>query len=115
MTLKLLPVVRERGECCPLPVTVDEAWAVDQASLLKAIADPTRLAMLAALRKAEQPICICDFTGALGLSQPTISHHVAKLRGAGLVDSEKSGIWIYYRLSRELPERVARVLDALLE
>ena len=107
-------MVRERGECCPLPVTVDEAWAAEQASLLKAIADPTRLAMLAALRKAEQPICICDFTGALGLSQPTISHHVAKLREAGLVDSERSGIWIYYRLRGDLPERVTRVLDALL-
>lgn len=109
----MLPVVRERGECCPLPVTVDEGWAAGQASFLKAIADPTRLAMLAALRKAEQPICICDFTGALALSQPTISHHVAKLREAGLVDSERSGIWIYYRLRRDLPERVARVLDAL--
>ena len=94
-------------------MTVDNGWAADQASFLKAIADPTRLAMLAALREAEQPICICDFTGALALSQPTISHHVAKLREAGLVDSEKSGIWIYYRLRRDLPETVTRVLDAL--
>ena len=94
-------------------MTVDNGWAADQASFLKAIADPTRLAMLAALREAERPICICDFTGALALSQPTISHHVAKLREAGLVDSEKSGIWIYYRLRRDLPETVTRVLDAL--
>ena len=114
MTLKMLPVLRERGECCPLPVTIDGSWAAGQASFLKAIADPTRLAMLAALRKAEQPICICDFTGAFGLSQPTISHHVAKLRAAGLVDAERAGIWTYYRLRHDLPPRVAVVLDALL-
>ena len=114
VTLKVLPMTRERGACCPLPVTLDQAWAADQASLLRAIADPTRLAMLAALQKAEQPICICDFTGAFGLTQPTISHHIAKLRAAGLVESERSGIWVYYRLRRDLPGRVSRVLEALL-
>jgi ArsR family transcriptional regulator len=112
--LNSLPLIRERGACCPLPVTLDAAWAGEQASLLKAIADPTRIAMLAALQKAEQPICICDFTGALGLSQPTISHHIAKLRAAGLVESERSGIWVYYRLRADLPERMTRVLGALL-
>ena len=68
MTLKELPVARERGTCCELPVSVDPEWASSQADLLKALADPTRLIMVAALRKAEEPVCICDFTAALSLS-----------------------------------------------
>ncbi len=114
MTLKELPVIRERGTCCDLPVTVDQAWAARQADLLKALADPTRLTMIAALRKAAEPVCICDFTGALSLSQPTISHHMGKLRQAGLVESEKRGIWVYYRLSAGLPAKALLLLDALL-
>jgi len=60
---------------------------------MKALADPTRLTMLASLWKTDGPICICDFTAGLELTQPTISHHMAKLKEAGLVDSEKRGIW----------------------
>jgi ArsR family transcriptional regulator len=114
VTLKELPVARERGTCCELPVSVDPEWASSQADLLKALADPTRLIMVAALRKAEEPVCICDFTAALSLSQPTISHHMAKLREAGLVKSEKRGIWVYYRLNNSLPPMAASLLNALL-
>ncbi len=114
VALKELPVIRERGTCGELPVAVDLVWATRQADLLKALADPTRLTMIAALRNAAEPVCICDFTGALSLSQPTISHHMAKLRGAGLVESEKRGIWVYYRLSASLPARANDLLDALL-
>jgi ArsR family transcriptional regulator, arsenate/arsenite/antimonite-responsive transcriptional repressor len=114
VTLKELPVLRERGTCCELPVPVDLAWASRQADLLKALADPTRLTMVAALRKAAEPVCICDFTAALSLSQPTISHHMAKLREAGLVESERRGIWVYYRLSASLPANATELLDALL-
>jgi ArsR family transcriptional regulator, arsenate/arsenite/antimonite-responsive transcriptional repressor len=112
--LKELPVLRERGTCCELPVTVDLAWASRQAELLKALADPTRLTMIAALRRAAEPVCICDFTGALNLSQPTISHHMGKLRGAGLVESEKRGIWVYYRLAAGLSAKTTELLDALV-
>jgi ArsR family transcriptional regulator, arsenate/arsenite/antimonite-responsive transcriptional repressor len=114
VTLKDLPVIRERGVCCELPVTVDLKWATRQADLLKALADPTRLTMIAVLRKAAEPVCICDFTAALSLSQPTISHHMAKLRDAGLVESEKRGIWVYYRLNAHLPAAAADLVDALL-
>ena len=114
MTLKELPVLRERGTCCELPVTVDLAWASGQADLLKALADPTRLTMVAALRKAAEPVCICDFTGALKLSQPTISHHMGKLREAGLVECEKRGIWVYYRLAGGLSAKTTELLDALV-
>jgi len=85
VALKELPMARQRGICCGLP-EVDASWAEDTADLLKALADPTRLTMVASLWKAREPICICDFTAGLELSQPTISHHMAKLKEIGLVD-----------------------------
>jgi len=84
-------MVRQRGVCCGLP-GVDAAWAIGTADLMKALADPTRLTMIASLWKAKAAICICDFTAGLELSQPTISHHMAKLKEVGLVDSKKDGI-----------------------
>jgi ArsR family transcriptional regulator, arsenate/arsenite/antimonite-responsive transcriptional repressor len=115
VALEELPMLRERGACCELPATVDPQWASSRARLLKAIADPTRLSMLAALRRAEAPVCICDFTAALDLAQPTLSHHMAWLREAGLVEAEKRGIWVYYRLSPGLSAPVLALLDAVLE
>jgi len=113
MALKALPVVRERGVCCDLP-QIDAGWAERTATLMKALADPTRLTMLAALWKANQPVCICDFTASLDLTQPTISHHMAKLKDADLVDSEKEGIWMYYRLRDDLPAMTRRLLQQLV-
>src|SRR5438105_13043261 len=112
VAVKDLPVVRQRGVCCGLPA-VDANWAEGTAELMKALGDPTRLTMAASLWKAEGPICICDFTAGLGLSQPTISHHMAKLREAGLVDSERRGIWIYYRLRGALAPATKKVLAQL--
>lgn len=106
-------MIRERGVCCALP-RVNESWAVTRADLLKALADPTRLTMVASLWKADVPICICDFTAGLGLSQPTISHHMAKLKEAGLVESEKRGIWIYYRLRDKMPTETRKLLSGLV-
>jgi ArsR family transcriptional regulator, arsenate/arsenite/antimonite-responsive transcriptional repressor len=107
-------VVRERGVCCALPA-VKVSWAAERAELMKALSDPTRLTMLASLWKAAAPICICDFTAGLELTQPTISHHMAKLKEAGLVESEKRGIWIYYRLRDKLPTETRKLLSQLLE
>lgn len=105
--------MRERGVCCALP-EVDDGWAESTAGVLKALSDPTRLKMMASLWSADAPVCVCDFTAGLGLTQPTISHHVSKLREAGLVDSEKQGIWVYYRLRDGLPAETARLLGSLL-
>jgi ArsR family transcriptional regulator, arsenate/arsenite/antimonite-responsive transcriptional repressor len=105
--------MRERGTCCALP-EVDDDWAENTANLMKALADPTRLTMVAALWKAAQPVCICDFTADLELTQPTISHHMARLKEAGLVESEKDGIWVYYRLSRDLSPATRRMLGQLI-
>jgi ArsR family transcriptional regulator len=113
MAIKELPVVRERGVCCDLP-TVKTSWAEETADLLKALADPTRLTMVASLVKADGPICICDFTAGLELSQPTISHHMSKLKESGLVESEKRGIWVYYRLKDKLPTCTRKLLSQLI-
>lgn len=113
MALKELPVVRERGVCCGLP-DIDERWAARTSTLMKALADPTRLTMVASLWKAKTPICICDFTAGLDLSQPTISHHMGKLKEAGLVESEKRGIWVYYRLASDLHPATRLLLSRLI-
>lgn len=114
MATKELPVLRTRGACCELP-DVDARWAGETSELMKALADPTRLTMLASLWKAGAPICICDFTAALELTQPTISHHMSRLKDAGLVESEKRGIWVYYRLPGKLAPSTRRLLAHLLD
>jgi DNA-binding transcriptional ArsR family regulator len=111
--MKELVVLRQRGVCCGLP-EVDAAWAASTAELMKALADPTRLTMAASLWKSKEPICICDFTAGLGLSQPTISHHMAKLNEVGLVESEKRGIWVYYRLRADLAPARRELLAQLI-
>jgi DNA-binding transcriptional ArsR family regulator len=106
--------VREKGMCCQVPLPADGAWASQRARLLKALADPGRLLMLWSLRRAGGPMCVCDFTAPLGLGQPTVSHHMARLRAAGLVESEKRGVWTYYRLRDDLSEAATRLLEAVI-
>ncbi len=81
-----------------------------QAALLKAAADPYRLTMLATLAAAREEVCVCEFTDALPLNQPTVSHHLRILREAGLVTCERRGTWVYYQLA---PDANARLSDAL--
>ncbi len=105
--------VRERGVCCT-PVRRLSPRKVDQLNeVLKALADPTRIEIVAILRDAKQPVCVCDLNGAFDLTQPTLSHHMAKLRGAGLVESEKRGIWSFYRLRDDLSPAARRLVDAI--
>lgn len=113
--MKTLPVIsdRERGVCCEVTLALPSPKAAETAALLKALGDPTRLQMVLALRASTEPICVCDFTDAFGLSQPTVSHHMGRLRAAGLVEATKRGIWTYYRLRPHLPASVRRVIDAL--
>ena len=84
--------------CCvtdasPMPRDAAEALA----DTFKALADPTRVAIVNRLTTAEA-VCVCDLTAAFDLSQPTISHHLRILRMAGLVEAERRGTWAYYRL-----------------
>src|SRR5262249_19582781 len=82
---------RERGVCSVCPRRLRPERVEQLTDILKALADPTRVEIVAILRSAEQPVCICDLTAAFDLTQPTLSHHMAKLRDAGLVDVEKRG------------------------
>jgi ArsR family transcriptional regulator len=80
-------------------------------SLFKALADDTRLRILALLQAGE--ICVCDIHGSLGLPQPTVSRHLAYLRKSGLVRGRKDGLWVHYRLAT-LPDPVMQaVMDAV--
>jgi ArsR family transcriptional regulator len=96
--------------CCdpatkPLsPVDRDEL-----AARFKALADPTRVAIVNCLSAADE-VCVCNLTDTFDLSQPTISHHLKILREAGLVESSRRGTWAYYRL---VPEAIAALRGAL--
>ena len=79
------------------------------AARFKALADPTRVAIVNRLSQAPE-VCVCDLTAAFELSQPTISHHLKILREAGLVESSRRGTWAYYRL---VPETVDALRGAL--
>jgi ArsR family transcriptional regulator, arsenate/arsenite/antimonite-responsive transcriptional repressor len=80
--------------------------------LLHALADPTRLAIVRQLAGMPE-VCACDFTSCCDVSQPTVSHHLRVLRDAGVVETERRGSWIFYRLSRAASDRL-RALGAEL-
>jgi ArsR family transcriptional regulator len=108
-----LPVLRTRGTCCAIEPDITNETAQESADLLRVLADPTRLSMLATLRSAAEPVCVCDFVAAYELTQPTISHHMGKLRRAGLVDAHKEGLWTYYQIASPLPGLVDSVLASV--
>ncbi len=83
---------------------------IEPDTLFRSLADATRLRALLLLQ-AEGELCVCELTHALGLAQPKISHHLASLRKAGLVEGRKQGLWVYYRLHPELSMWVAAVLE----
>ncbi len=87
----------------------------DQAlwSALQALADPIRLSIVRMLREREQ--CVCHLTEALGLSQPTISHHVSLLKRAGLVLDRRDARWTYCRLAPEAAARLSLAIAELLD
>jgi ArsR family transcriptional regulator len=104
-------LVDDLAACCS-PITggvLDDATAERLAGVLKALGEPTRLrlvSLIAAHESAEA--CVCELTDPVGLSQPTVSHHLKILVDAGLIEREQRGKWAYYRL-------VPGVLDALAE
>jgi ArsR family transcriptional regulator len=93
----------------PLP----EAQADQLASLFKALGDPTRVQMIHILAAAAGPVCVCDFTAAFDLGQPTISHHLAKLRESGIVTSFKRGIWAFYLLNPDMPSATRAAISLM--
>jgi ArsR family transcriptional regulator, arsenate/arsenite/antimonite-responsive transcriptional repressor len=90
--------LRIKGCCNPVAAPLPDARAEELAAIYKALGDPTRVQILHILAAATEPVCVCDFTAAFDLGQPTISHHLATLREAGIVTSFKRGIWAFYQL-----------------
>ncbi len=90
---------RAAGERCCEPVVypdVERLEAERMAKLAKAIADPVRLQLVDVLRKHAGKVCVCELVPLFDLSQPTVSHHLKVLRDAGIVESERQGLWAYY-------------------
>ncbi len=111
--LPLLDPVNTAATCCaPLaqaPLSAIEAKQL--ATRLKALADPARLRLVSILLATEgQESCTCDLTEPLGLSQPTVSHHLRKLAEAGLIAGERRGVWTYYRVVPDALSALAQVL-----
>ncbi len=104
---------RLRGCSVALDMPLPPAQAEEFATVFRALADPTRVQMLRMLCDAAAPICVCDFTAAFEQSQPTISHHLAKLRDAGFVRSEKRGIWSFHSLRDDMPAACRSALALL--
>ncbi|HEY7853600.1 MAG TPA: metalloregulator ArsR/SmtB family transcription factor [Aquiluna sp.] len=100
------------GQCAPAPGTepLARSKASEISGLLKAVADPTRLQILAMIAATEgQEACVCDLTEPLGLTQPTVSHHIKKLSEVGLVNRERRGTWVWYSLNRERWGQIAEL------
>jgi ArsR family transcriptional regulator, arsenate/arsenite/antimonite-responsive transcriptional repressor len=113
MTTSTRPAAELITACCA-PITEAPLSAEDAETLaagFKVVADPARLRLLSLLAAMpEQEACVCDLTEPLGLAQPTVSHHLRLLHGAGLVTREKRGTFAYYQL---VPGRLTVLADAL--
>jgi len=98
--LELAPKIkRPAGQPCCEPVVypdVDREQAARMAEVAKALGDPVRLQLIDVLRKHAGKVCVCELVPLFDISQPTLSHHLKKLRDAGLVDCERQGLWAYY-------------------
>jgi ArsR family transcriptional regulator, arsenate/arsenite/antimonite-responsive transcriptional repressor len=98
--LELAPKTkRAAGEPCCAPVAypeVDRARALRMADVAKALGDPVRLQLVDVLRRHAGKVCVCELLPLFDISQPTLSHHLKKLRDAGIVDCERRGLWAYY-------------------
>jgi ArsR family transcriptional regulator, arsenate/arsenite/antimonite-responsive transcriptional repressor len=90
---------RPAGEPCCDPVVypdVERRQAERMAAISKALGDPVRLQLVDVLRKHAGKVCVCELVPLFDISQPTLSHHLKVLRDAGVVDSERRGLWAYY-------------------
>jgi ArsR family transcriptional regulator len=115
MPTALLPLTVAEATCCE-PITQErlgEAQAEDLARSLKALADPTRLRMISLIAGSpDQEACVCDITDVFDLGQPTVSHHLKVLLGAGYVTRSKRGTWAYYKLVPGTLDAVSRVFQS---
>jgi len=117
MTPTALPLVsipeRIKGCCNPVERPLPARESEQLAAVFKALADPTRVQMVHILKAATEPVCVCDLTAVFSLEHPTISHHLARLREAGLITSFKRGIWSFYQLRDDLSPAARTALSAV--
>jgi ArsR family transcriptional regulator len=111
----LIPKLERQREpivcCAPLAAPAlsdDEANAT--ATLFRALGDPARVRLINILATSGT-VCVCDLQAPLGLSQPTVSHHLKKLADAGLIEREQRGRWAYYSIADKAMERLAGLFD----
>jgi ArsR family transcriptional regulator len=112
--MKLAPKTkRAAGECCSEPLVhpdVSPEQAERMAAVAKALGDPIRLQLVDVLRNHAGKVCVCELVPLFDLSQPTVSHHLKVLRQAGIVGSEREGLWAYYYV---LPNALAELSEWL--
>ena len=106
--MRCLPLI----DCCrPLAApSLSEDEVDSTAVLFRSLGDPARVKILNMLATAGEPVCACAFEPALGLAQPTVSHHLKKLTEAGLLDREQRGKWAYFSLDDEAFERLVSII-----
>jgi ArsR family transcriptional regulator, arsenate/arsenite/antimonite-responsive transcriptional repressor len=98
--------------CAPLASSsLSDEEAEATAELFKALGDPTRVRILNLVARSGGPVCACDLNEPVGLTQPTVSHHLKKLVDAGLLEREQRGKWAFFSLKREAVEKLAAVAD----
>jgi ArsR family transcriptional regulator len=110
----VLTLTSVAAEACCSPLTaaaVSPKAAAELAPAFKALGDPVRLRLISMIASAKSgETCVCDMTESFALSGPTISHHLKVLREAGLIEGDRRGTWIWYRV---LPEKVAALSQLL--
>jgi len=113
--LELVPKAkRPAGEPCCEPIfypDVEREQAERLARIAKALGDPIRLQLVDVLRKHAGKVCVCELVPLFDLSQPTVSHHLKKLREVGIVGSERRGLWAYYYVIPESLEEFSAWLN----
>ena len=105
---------RPAGEPCCEPVVypdLERAEAERTARVAKALGDPIRMQLVDVLRKHAGKVCVCELVPLFDLSQPTVSHHLKVLREAGIVGSEREGLWAYYYVKPEALEELSTWLS----
>jgi ArsR family transcriptional regulator, arsenate/arsenite/antimonite-responsive transcriptional repressor len=113
VNIRAMKLLKSALSCCPplLAGKLTPEEAIQLAALFRVLSEPARLQMLSLIAaQSNQEVCACELVETLGLSQPTISHHLKIMYEAGLLEKERRGTWIYYRI---VQARLAALRDIL--
>ena len=105
---------RPKGEACCEPVVypdIERAHAERMATVAKALGDPIRMQLVDVLSRHAGKVCVCELVPLFDLSQPTVSHHLKVLREAGIVGSEREGLWAFYYVNPEALKELSEWLN----